>query len=217
MTGALRAYVQRISSGLAGHALAVMPAARKEWARAMRAELASLDRGFERVQWSLGCLRAAYSERVRSLLVLDRPAVRILIALLSLSEAHGLIFSAELAWVYRTDPNWAARYLGRESIPVFAAIPTLLIGLFAISAALYAVAAVYLVRDRRNAVPYYAAAVGTELVSLIGLSWVSVSVDSWSAAGDALRYGVWLGYTLLALMIANHFRHGGFAPPRGQA
>jgi len=165
----------------------------------------------------LGCLRAAYSERVRNLVVLDRPAVRILIALLSLSEAHGLVFSAKLAWVYRTDPNWAAHYLGRESIHVFAAIPTLLIGLFAVSAALYAVAAVYLVRHRRNAVPCYAAAVGTELVSLIGLSWVSVSVDSWSATSEALRYGVWLGYMVLALMIANHFRHGVFAPPRRPA
>jgi hypothetical protein len=35
--------MQRISSSLAEHAVAVMPAARKEWARAMRAELASLD------------------------------------------------------------------------------------------------------------------------------------------------------------------------------
>jgi hypothetical protein len=214
MTRPLHAYVQRISSGLAEHAVAVMPAARKEWARAMRAELASLDAGIERIRWSLGCMRAAYSERVRNLGILDRLVVRIFIALLSLNEAHGLIFSAKLAWVYRTNPNWAARYLGPESIPVYSAIPTLLIGLFAISAALYAVAAAYLVRNRRNAAPYYAAAVGTELVSLIGLSWVSISVDSWSATSEALHYGIWLGYTVLALIIANHFRHGGFPPRR---
>ena len=215
MTRPLHAYVQRISFSLAEHAVAVMPAARKEWARAMRAELASLDVGIERMRWSFGCLRAAYSERVRDFAVLDRPAARILIALLSLNEAHGLIWSAKLAWVYRTNPNWAARYLGSESIQVYAAIPTLLIGLSAISAALYAVAAAYLVRHRRNAVPYYAAAVGTELVSLIGFSWVSVSVDSWSLRSEASHYGVWLGYTVLALMIANHFRHGEFPPSRG--
>ena len=53
MTRPLHAYMQRISSSLAEHAVAVMPAARKEWARAMRAELASLDEGIERVRWSL--------------------------------------------------------------------------------------------------------------------------------------------------------------------
>ena len=215
MTRPLHAYVQRISFSLAEHAVAVMPAARKEWARAMRAELASLDVGIERMRWSFGCLRAAYSERVRDFAVLDRPAARILIALLSLNEAHGLIWSAKLAWVYRTNPNWAAHYLGSESIPVYAAIPTLLIGLCAISAALYAVAAGYLVCHRRNAVPYYVAALGTELVSLIGFSWVSVSVDSWSLRSEVSHYGVWLGYTALALMIANHFRLGEVPSSRG--
>jgi hypothetical protein len=48
MTRPLHAYMQRISFSLAEHAVAVMPAARKEWARAMRAELASLDVGIER-------------------------------------------------------------------------------------------------------------------------------------------------------------------------
>jgi hypothetical protein len=215
MTRPLHAYMQRISSSLAEHAVTVMPAARREWARAMRAELASLDVGIERIRWSLGCLRAAYSERVRSFTALDRLGMRILIALLSLNEAHVLIWSAKLAWVSRTNPNWAARYLGSAGIQVYAAIPTLLIGLSAISAALYAVAAAYLVRHRRNAVPYYAAAVGTELVSLIGFSWVSLSVDSWSLRSEASHYGVWLGFTVLALMIANHFRHGEFPPSRG--
>jgi hypothetical protein len=215
MTRSLHAYMQRISFCLAEHAVTVMPAARKEWARAMRAELASLDVGIERIRWSFGCLRAAYSERVRNFAVLDRLAVRILIALLSLNEAHRLLWSAKLAWIYRTNPNWAARYLGSENLQVYAAIPTLLIGLSAISASLYAVAAAYLVRHRRNAVPYYAAAVGTELVSLMGFSWVSVSVDSWSLKSEASHYGVWLGYTVLALMIANHFRHGEFPPSRG--
>ncbi len=215
MTRPLHVYMQRIASSLAEHAVAVMPAARKEWARAMRAELASLDVGSERIRWSFGCLRAAYSERVRHFAVLDRLLVRILIALLSLNEAHGLIWSAKLAWVYRTNPNWAARYLGSESIQVYAAFPSLLIGLSAISAALYAVAAAYLVCHRRNAVPYYAAAVGTELVSLIGFSWVSVSVDSWSLRSEALHYFVWLGYSVLALMIANYFRHVEVPPSRG--
>lgn len=215
MTRPLHAYMQRISLSLAEHAVAVMPAARKEWARAMRAELASLDVGIERIRWSFGCVRAAYSERVRHFAVLDRLLVRVLIALLSLNEAHGLIWSAKLAWAYRTNPNWAARYLGSESIPVYAAVPTLLIGLSAISAALYAVAAAYLVCHRRNAVPYYAAAVGTELLSLIGFSWVSVSLDSWPMRSEASHYGVWLGYWVLALMIANHFRHRESPPGRG--
>jgi hypothetical protein len=215
MTRPLHAYMQRISLSLADHAEAVMPAARKEWARAMRAEVASLDVGIQRMRWSFGCLRAAYSERVRHFAVLDRLAVRILIALLILNEAHGLIWSAKIAWVYRTNPSWAARYLDSERIPVFAAIPTLLIGLCAISATLYAVAAAYLVRRRRDAVPYYAAAVGTELVTLIGFSWVSVSVDSWSLRSEASHYGVWFGYTVLALMIANYFRHGEYPPSRG--
>jgi hypothetical protein len=215
MTRPLHAYMQRISLYLAGHAVSVMPAARKEWARAMRAELASLDVGMERIRWSFGCLRAAYSERVRNFAVLDRLVARILIALLSLNEAHGLIWSAKLAWVYRSNPTWATRYLASESIQVYAAVPTLLIGLSAISAALYAVAAAYLVCHRRNAVPYYAAAVGTELMSLIGFSWVSVSVDSWTLRSEASHYGVWLGYTALALMIANHFRHGEFPPSPG--
>lgn len=214
MTRPLHAYVQRISLSIAEHAVAVMPAARREWARAMRAELASLDVGIERIQWSLGCLRAAYSERVRNFAALDRLGVRILIALLSLNEAHVLIWSAKLAWVSRTNPNWAARYVGSEGIQVYAAIPTLLIGLSAISAALYAVAAAYLVCHRRNAVPYYAAAVGTELLSLIGFSWISLSVDSWSLRSEASHYGVWLGYTVVALMIASHFRQE-FPPSRG--
>jgi len=217
MSRPLHAYMRRISVSLAEHAVAVMPAQRKEWARAMSAELAWLDGGIERIRWSFGCLRAAYSERVRNFAVLDRLTVRILIALLSLNEAHGLIWSAKLAWVYRTNPTWAARYLGAEIIQVYAAIPTLLIGFCAISAALYAVAAAYLVRHRRNAVPFYAAAVGTELVSLIGFSWVSVSVDSWSLRSEALHYGTWFGYTVLALMIANHFRRGEFPPSRGAA
>ena len=216
MTRPLHAYMQRISSSLAEHAVTVMPTARKDWARAMRAELASLDEGIERMRWSFGCLRAAYSERVRHFAVLDRLPVRILIALLSLNEAHGLIWSAKLAWVYRTNPDWAAQYLGSESIQVYAAIPTLLIGLCAISAALYAVAAVYLVRHRRNAVPYYAAAVATELTSLIGFSWVSVSVDSWSLRSEASHYCVWLGITVLALMIASHFRYREFPPSGGR-
>jgi hypothetical protein len=215
MTHPLHAYMQRISSSLAEHAVAIMPAARKEWARAMCAELASLDVGIERIRWSFGCLRAAYSERVRNFAALDRLGVRILIAVLSLNEAHVLIWGAKLAWVSRTNPNWAARYLGSEGTHVYAAIPTLLIGLSAISAALYAVAAAYLLRHRRNAVPYYVAAVGTELVSLIGFSWISVSVDSWSLRHDASHYGVWLGFTVLALMIANHFRHGKFPSGRG--
>jgi hypothetical protein len=207
--------MQRISFSLAEHAVAVMPAARKDWARAMRAELASLEVGIERIRWSCGCLRAAYSERVRDFAVLDRLGMRILIALLSLSQTHVLIWSAKLAWVSRTNPNWAAPYLGSENIPVYAAVPTLLIGLSAISATLYAVAAAYLVRNRRNAVPYYAAAVGTELASRLGFSWVSLSVDSWSLRSEASHYGVWLGFMVLALMIANHFRHGEFPPGRG--
>ena len=78
MTHPLHAYMQRISSSLVEHAVAVMPTARKEWARAMRAELASLDVGNERIRWSFGCLCAAYSERVRSFAVLDRLGMRIL-------------------------------------------------------------------------------------------------------------------------------------------
>lgn len=215
MTPPLHTYMQRFSSSLAEHAVAVMPAARKDWARAMTAELASMDAGIERVRWSFGCLRAAYSERVRNFAGLDRLAVRIFISILSLNEAHGLLWSAKLAWVYRTNPNWAARYLSSESIQVFAAIPTLLIGLSAISATLYAVAAAYLVCHRQNAVPYYAAAVGTELMSLMGFSWVSVSVDSWSLRSEVSHYGVWFCYTMLALMIANHFRRRKLPPSRG--
>jgi hypothetical protein len=201
--------------GLAEHAVAIMPAARKEWARAMRAELTLLDAGIERLQWSLGCLRAAYSERVRNLAALDRLVVRILIALVSLSEAHALILGAKLAWAARAHPEWAARYLASDSIQVYAAVPPILVGLSAISAALYAVAAVFLVRHRRNAVPYYMTAVATELLSRVGFSCVSISVDSWSAKSEALHYGIWVGYTVLALMVEHHFRNWELPRNRG--
>ena len=215
MTLPAQAQWKRISQSLAEHAVAIMPTARKEWARAMRAELASLDAGIERLQWSLGCLRAAYSERARDLAALDRLAVRVLIALVSLSEAHVLILSAMLAWAARAHPDWAARYLPSDSLQVYAAVPPILVGLSALSAVLYAVAAVCLVRHRRSAVPYFMTAVATELLSRVGFSCVSLSVDSWSAQREALHYGVWVGYTMLALMVQHHFRNGELPRSRG--
>ena len=59
-----RSVARRLAQVLAGHAIAVSPPERTEWARAMANEIDQLPTGLSAVRWACGCVLVGYSERI---------------------------------------------------------------------------------------------------------------------------------------------------------
>lgn len=67
---------RRLALRLMEHAVSVMPAARKAWADAMRAEFALLPTDREALAWAGGCLWTCYCERISPMQVFLKSLVR---------------------------------------------------------------------------------------------------------------------------------------------
>ena len=66
----------RLAQRMMDHAAAVMPAERKDWAEAMRAEFSATTTDREALAWASGCVWASYRERIQPMDVLVKSLVR---------------------------------------------------------------------------------------------------------------------------------------------
>ena len=204
---------QHCTQRIIDHAGMVMPSGRRGWARAMHAELTAIPERLDGMRWAFGCLRAAYWERIRVVNPLGFAPARVLLALLILGDAHGLVFTAKLAWTYRTDPAWSMKYLGPADIPVYASMPLPLMAVLALSAILYAPAAAYLICNRARALPWYLAALGMQFIALVGLSRLAASLDTSSDVHQLANYPTWLCFALFAILLGRAARTGTLSSP----
>lgn len=69
-------FQRRLALSLMEHAAAVMPADRKDWAEAMRAEFAVMPTDRDALAWAGGCVWASYIERIQPMDVLVKSLLR---------------------------------------------------------------------------------------------------------------------------------------------
>jgi hypothetical protein len=62
-----RSFTWRAASGLAAHAANILPPERGEWSNAMVSEVSHLPSAGAAIRWSIGCVFAAYIERIRTM------------------------------------------------------------------------------------------------------------------------------------------------------
>jgi hypothetical protein len=85
----------RIANALLNHADNVMPPHRRDWSRAMRAELEHIEQN-HLLQWAFGCVIAGYIER---LTIMDRSSFIVSKWLLAV-EASVCLFPASALWIF---------------------------------------------------------------------------------------------------------------------
>lgn len=112
----------RLAERLLEHAAAVMPAERREWTDAMRAEFAAMPEGREALAWAAGCVWASYCERIRPMDVLAKSLLRALAVWLVMA---GLLTAVILIQIsHGRDPQlWkAVRILSTFYAGIFATL-----------------------------------------------------------------------------------------------
>jgi len=103
-----------LSSAVMTLATSLLPAERAEWAAAMQAELQSMDDRRSAWSWTLGCLRAGLSERLRAHPLLDNRAIRWTVALWLVYRAGDLLCNAGFILTYK-HPHWGLQRLFGDS------------------------------------------------------------------------------------------------------
>jgi hypothetical protein len=61
-----RSFAWRVALGLAAHAAKILPPERGEWSNAMVSEVNYLPSAVAAIRWSIGCIFAAYIEKIRT-------------------------------------------------------------------------------------------------------------------------------------------------------
>ncbi len=167
--------VRRIAVRLAEGAGAIAPVEQRAWAAAMRNEMDYVANDREALGWAAGSLRAAMTERLRTVQVPDGPGVRMLLVLVLLVLVFNDVFATALTAAYRLGFLPVARGLGELTpgddyarlIPLMENIPLWLHALKAAGAALYAFTILRLAgRGRVSWVPV-ALAIGFEIAATV--------------------------------------------------
>ncbi|HTY49829.1 MAG TPA: hypothetical protein VMB48_09065 [Steroidobacteraceae bacterium] len=216
---------RRLSRVLMRCAVALMPAGREDWVQAMRAELDHVGHDRHSMDWALGCVLAAFKERMTAMVTGDlrisrwvlAPEMLLCFGPLTLGFVGALYWVAELAQVdaahfhkyFIADPGGRVMLIGTPFMVVLTAIG----GPLAL-----AVAGRCILRRRALRAGW----LGTALVAaplLIGAGEVVLRVANSGLAaftpGSVDAFDFWSGLLLLSLLPALgalHLRHLG-APP----
>jgi hypothetical protein len=143
-----------VANALLRHATRMMPAARADWAAAMHAESAVIEEG-EAVIWALGCVIAAYRERIRAM---DKIYLFARLGFAFAIAGYGAmqLLPAAMTFAYRTGWTGALEILDgatagdnwRRFVPLMESTPLLLIVASLASASLFLASSVALVLNR---------------------------------------------------------------------
>jgi len=153
----------------------MLPAERAEWAKAMQAELQSMDNRRSAWLWAVGCLRAGLVERFRAQALLDTRAIRWATSLWLMFRAGDLLCNVGFIFSYKK-PDWALQRLFADCakdedyqrlIPFLNATTYSTLGAWLLISALYAVAILMLLRRTS-----YAAHVFLLAATLNAVCWV---------------------------------------------
>jgi hypothetical protein len=136
--------IRRWLSGFLLDRCDALPPAHLDWAAAMRSEMDVVEEK-EKLSWAAGCLRASYSDRLRTPNI---SAGSVLTALALALLAAGDSFAAALTAAYRLRFTQVAAFLGsftpgddyRRLIPLMEGLPLWLHALSVIAAACYLIA-----------------------------------------------------------------------------
>ena len=151
--------IRRLANNLVGCAALLMPGALRQWAQAMRNEMAYVASDREAVRWAIGCLGAAFATRMRGLCLLDVRAVRTAGVMLALFCAFDVTLPTAMTVAYRLGALGVTKDLGRTTpgddygrlVPLMEAIPAWLHVLLLAAGACYIAAVVCLLGRRRAA------------------------------------------------------------------
>jgi hypothetical protein len=103
---------RRLAGAVVRHATSVLPRGRAAWAAAMREEIDHISDDHEALRWSLGCLRAGYSERIQIMRLLDFWIVRCGLAFWIALQALSGVFDGIFVLSYK--------FHAHNSVPGFA-------------------------------------------------------------------------------------------------
>ena len=142
----------RLSLRLLDHAVRVMPASRRAWAAAMRAELHHIPGPWAAAGFALGCVRASYTQRIADMMTFARLA-RWTLAGLALAWAGFCALAAGLLSMIKASPGLEAADLGSDpgtgaTLAYVQAYPAWELAVIALLAVVLAAGAVQLARRR---------------------------------------------------------------------
>lgn len=145
----------RLARLLIDHADRMMPAARRGWGQAMKAELAHLPSTPAALRFALGCVQASYALRVRELMTLSSVA-RLTLAAWAMIGAAGYLLAAILMVLIKATPGLAPGDLGSDAgtaatLTFVRTYPWLTLATLPLVATLLAVGSVRLLRAERGA------------------------------------------------------------------
>lgn len=179
-----------LAARLLDHAAGVMPPARADWVRGMRAELAHIADPLAAAAFALGCVQASYAQRIADMLILAR-LTRWTLAASALGFAGSYLLATVLLAGVKASPNLQPQDLGSDpggaqTLRFIQAYPVWQVAAFALVAALLALGAVLLARRRAAALlPLAAGAVAANLIAVLDLGLVGADAGwplAWSAA-----------------------------------
>jgi hypothetical protein len=179
-----------LAARLLDHAAGVMPPARADWVRGMRAELTHIADPLAAAAFALGCVQASYAQRLTDMMTLAR-LTRWTLAAFAAGFAGWYLVATVLLASVKASPNLQPRDLGSdpgtaETLRFIQAYPAWQVGAFALVATLLAVGAVLLARRRAAALLLLAAgAAAANLIAVLDLRLVGADAGwplAWSAA-----------------------------------
>jgi hypothetical protein len=150
---------RRLASVFIQWARQVMPPSGRSWAEAMQNELQHVPDEQQALAWAIGCLAAAYSERLRQWRIFDFLLVRLAVVPFIAFKVFDDLFATLMTAAYRLGAMGATEGFGQMTpgddyarlIPLMEAIPAWLHGIWVAAAALYLLAAVLFIFRARTA------------------------------------------------------------------
>jgi hypothetical protein len=151
-----RSVCRSMADGLAQLTSRISRPGRRDWAHAMAAEQRYIDDNVEALRWAAGCLYASLLTQLRDGALLNHRLVRWAIASWAAYQAENNLCTALLLISYKLHIHGLAALLARwcpgddfrSLYPVFDAVSSWEVGLGLVATALYALAAVLLLRRR---------------------------------------------------------------------
>jgi hypothetical protein len=191
------------------HATSILPSDRAPWAAAMREEIRHISNDREALSWSLGCLRASCSERMRKMTLLDLWIVRCAMVVWIALQVWSGVFDGILILSYKFHALGVTEFLGlrtegddyRRFVPLMDVTPVWKPVGSLLASLSYFAALIQVLRRRRSATGLFFAG----LALSVGL-WVDTlatpgSSEAFSSAHlrrDALMYAI---TTLLGMLL----------------
>jgi hypothetical protein len=171
---------------LLDHAARVMPPARRDWVRGMRAELAYIPAPGAAFAFALDCVRASYMQRIQDMMTFAR-LTRWALAAYALVGAGGYALATALMVGIKATPGLTPQDLGSdpgaaETLLFFQGYPIWRLAILPPVAILLAAGAILLARRRPGALPVLASGVaGAVLVAVLdlGADWPLAWSSGW--------------------------------------